>query len=203
MTSKIRALIWDVGGVLIRTEDKNPRKNLAQKMGVGLSELENVVFETETSQIATVGKISASEHWDTVAKHFNLDDSELAAFQKEFWAGDRMDYELLQFIQSKRPAIKTALLSNAWSSARQEIGEPTGLLNYFDVSIFSAEVFLAKPDLQIFTLVLNKLDVQPDEAIFVDDVEQNIQAACSLGIQGIRFVSSQQIVEDVQKLLLA
>ena len=201
MTKIIRALIWDMGGVLLRTEDKTSRKKMAKKFGLEIFDLENAVFESETARMASIGKISAVQHWEAVAKYFGLNDVELADFKKDFWAGDLMDYELLEFIGSTRPALKTALLSNAWSDARCEIGEPTGLLSYFDVSIFSAEVFLAKPDPQIYLLVLEKLGVLPEEAVFIDDMERNVQAANNLGIYGLRFFSHQQIIDDLQKII--
>jgi epoxide hydrolase-like predicted phosphatase len=93
------------------------------------------------------------------------------------------------------------LLSNAWSEARKETEERFHLLDVFDVQVYSAEVHLAKPDPRIYKLALERLGVQPQEAIFVDDSPENIEAAKALGIHGVRFEDSQQAHQDVIKIL--
>ncbi len=69
--------------------------------------------------------------------------------------------------------------------------------------IFSAEVGLAKPDRRIYELALEHLRVQPAEVFFVDDVQENVEAAQALGIAGIRFVNTEQTIADIKQYLKA
>ena len=62
----------------------------------------------------------------------------------------------------------------------------------FDVTIFSAEVGLVKPDARIYRLTLEKLGVEPEEAVFVDDFIENVEGAQAVGMKAIHFKSSQQ-----------
>ena len=73
-------------------------------------------------------------------------------------------------------------------------------LNNFDHQIFSAEVRLIKPDLAIYQHCLQRLGVQPPEALFVDDRERNVQAARAVGITGIRFQSVEQLRGELEAL---
>jgi epoxide hydrolase-like predicted phosphatase len=199
--SPIKAVIWDVGGVLIRTQDQQPRERLAKSYNLTRAELSALVFDSEEAVRATIGEIPESVLWQMVAHTLNIPAGKLANFKQQFWAGDCIDQELHDFIGKLRPRFKTGLLSNAWSEARKETEERFHLLGVFDVLVYSAEVHLAKPDPRIFQLALERLGVQPQEAIFMDDFPANIEAANVLGMHGVHFENSQQAQQDVIKIL--
>jgi glucose-1-phosphatase len=199
--SPIKAVIWDVGGVLIRTQDQGPRERLAKKYNVTRAELFALVADSNEAIQATLGQIPEIELWQMVARTMHIPAGDLAEFRQQFWSGDFFDQELHDFIGKLRPRFKTGLLSNAYSDARQETDSRFHLLDVFDVLVYSAEVHLAKPDPKIYELALKLLGVQPQEAIFVDDFIENIDAANALGIHGVRFLNSQQAQQDVNKIL--
>jgi epoxide hydrolase-like predicted phosphatase len=197
----IRAIIWDMGGVLVRTEDKTPRERLAQRYGMTLKEIYALVFDSEIAIQATVGELPESAVWEYVAKSLNLDPAGLAGFMREFWSGDNLDAELYQFVKKMRTSYKIGLLSNAWSGARTVLDNRYHMLDVFDGSIFSAEVGLAKPAPQIYRLILEKLGVRAQEAIFVDDFQANVDAANALGIHAVHFENSLQARQAVLQIL--
>jgi glucose-1-phosphatase len=197
----IRAVIWDMGGVLIRTEDQAPRLRLAKRFGLTPAELNRLVFDSQESIRATLGEFPEEAVWEYVAKSLDLTATGLAEFMLEFWSGDASDADLYRFIKELRTSYKTGLLSNAWSNARTVVENRYHVLDAFDVVIFSAEVGLAKPDSRIYQLELDKLGVQATQAIFVDDVQENIDAANLLGIHGVRFENSWQARQAVMHIL--
>ena len=199
--SSIRAVIWDMGGVLVRTENQAPRERLAERYGLTLKQLYNLVFDTEVSVKATLGIVQEESVWQNIARTLNLDPEGLAAFMQEFWAGDGLDAGLHQFVNGLRVNYKIGLLSNAWSGARSVLDQRYHMLDIFDVTIFSAEVGLAKPDPRIYQLVLGKLGVEASQAIFVDDFQANIDAANSLGMHGVSFKNSLQARQDVMQII--
>lgn len=201
MENKIKVVIWDMGGVLLRSEGRKARLGLSEKYNVPLDELYALVFNSETAQRATVGEIDESEVWNDVGKRLNITGNELKHFQDQFWADDRLDEDLVQFIRSLKVDYKTALLSNAWSGARNVLTVLRPCIDAFHFSIFSCEVGLAKPDPAIYHKMLAMVGVEPQEAIFVDDVQENIDAANKVGIHGIRFIDSLQARRDVTVLL--
>ncbi|MCJ7623660.1 MAG: HAD family phosphatase [Anaerolineaceae bacterium] len=198
---RIRAVIWDMGGVILRTEDQGPRIELAKRMGIPLDELYSNVFNTKSAKLAEIGKISEKEHWSNIQGHFGFSDVELAAFQDSFWSGDAVDAILVEFIHSLRPVYETCLLSNAWSGVRKIVDQRFHLLDLFDFSVFSAEIGIAKPDPDIYLYALEKIGVTAAETIFIDDFMQNVDAAKELGIYAILFRNRDQVLRELHLLL--
>ncbi len=201
MQNEIKAVIWDMGGVLLRTEDKTPRLDIIGRLGITLDELFDVVFFSESGQKAEVGEIEEEDHWKFVGQAFGLTQMELEQLRVEFWSGDRLDKTLMEFINALRPQFATALLSNAWSGTRTNITQRYNLLDVFDKSIFSAEVGLVKPDERIYRLMLRELGIEPFQAVFIDDLPRNVEAAQGIGIHPVLFTSAEQVLEKLDVLL--
>lgn len=201
MPSDIKAIIWDMGGVLLQSVDNHPRKTLAQRYAIDLRDLCELVFDSPSARLASVGKITEDEHWENVGSAVGVNPQDLGDFQRQFWSGDRVDQVLYKFIQDLRTRYHTALLSNAWSGTRKALVEYYDCLDVFDQVVISAEVGLAKPDPAIYLEMLRRLNVKPHQAVFVDDLLENIEAANRLGIHGIRFVHTEQAIADVEKRL--
>jgi glucose-1-phosphatase len=201
MADQIEAIIFDMGGVILRTEDKTSRTDLAKKYNLSLSQLEDLVFESPSAMIATVGKISERDHWRTVLDGLKVPEEQRLSFEEAFWQGDALDQTLIDFLRTQKNQRKTALLSNAWSGTRATLTDKHPCLDAFHVSVFSCEVGLAKPDPAIYSLILQQMKVEPVNSIFVDDNEKNILAAAAMGIHAIRFQSTAQALGQIQKLL--
>ena len=198
----IRAVIWDMGGVIIRNSVPELRNRLAEKYGLTEVKLEELVFGNPYSLKATLGEISVDVLWENVRSTLNINPADMPAFISDFWGADRPDESLVEFIHSLRPAYKTGLLSNAYSDARASINTRfPDLLSNFDVSLFSAEFGLAKPDPRFYNLVLKKLGVAPSEAIFVDDFSENVKAAAAVGIFAIQYRNTNQARQSVLERL--
>ncbi len=197
----IQAVIFDMGGVLLRTEDRAPRTALGARFGRSYEEMDELVFNSESARHASVGAIPEEEHWKSIARGLEFDAADIPAFRDAFWGGDRVDDDLLDFIDALRPGIRTALLSNAWSNARADVAGKHNLLRAFDIAIFSAELGLAKPDARIYQHVLSLLDLPAAAAVFVDDVPANIEAAQKLGMHAVLFRSNPQTKTDLLALI--
>ncbi len=197
----IKAIIFDFGGVLVRTQDPSGRRKWEKLLHLPLGGLDALVFDSEMAVQATVGKVQEADVWRYVGSSLKLSPEQLVELREDFWRGDKLDLELVNFLRSVRPAFKTAILSNAWSNARQVIGEKYLLSDAVDTLIISAEVNLAKPDSQIYNLAASILGVSPAEAVFVDDVDRNVQAAVAAGMVGIRFRSTDQVLAELKDTL--
>lgn len=75
-----------------------------------------------------------------------------------------------------------------------------GLYDEFDELIFSYKVNLRKPDPRIYQLALDKLGVKAQDAFYVDDLMENVEAAKGLGMHGILFTSANELKEALKKL---
>jgi putative hydrolase of the HAD superfamily len=72
----------------------------------------------------------------------------------------------------------------------------------FDTLVISAEVGVMKPELKIYRIALEQLKVKSNEAVFVDDMPANVEAARTLGMQGILFESPEQTLAKLKELLI-
>lgn len=96
--------------------------------------------------------------------------------------------------------LKTAALTNNWSSADQT-QKMDALRNEFDVFIESAKVGLRKPDPRIYELACRSLEVQPTEAVFLDDIGLNLKAARALGLHTIKVEDAPTALAELERLL--
>jgi len=195
----IRAVLFDLGGVILRTEHEAPRQHLAGRLGVEYDELDRLVFQSETSRKASLGEISEEDHWRAVTKRFKWSGGPLE-FRDEFFAGDALDRGLIAFLQSLRGSVKTGLVSNAWSGLRQYILDHK-FEDAFDVMVISAEVGVVKPNPKIYQMTLDQLGVSPNEAVFVDDFIENVKGAQAVGMSAIHFKDSSATITQLKKLL--
>ena len=196
----IKAIYFDLGGVLFRTEDTTPRSSLGAEFGMSYAEMDAFVFECKTAALASVGKMSEKEHWLDVTRRLNLPESEMPRVHESFFGGDRLDAQLIDFLRDIRKTHKTGLISNAWDGLRAWIGE-SNFGDIFDEMFISAEIGFAKPDTRIYQFALEKLGIRAEEAIFVDDVQKNISACEALGMRGVLFRNTGQTLAEIQQHL--
>ncbi len=200
----IRAFITDFGGVLVRTRTDRSRRALEQRLGLPLHTLDNRVFGGEASLRGQSGTLSEEEFWLEITRELDCSRIGLTpqTFRAEFFADDFLDEELMAFIRSVRPPLKTGLISNAWSGMRDMIHTTVPIADAFDALVISAEEKMVKPDPRIYQLALDRLGVHADEAIFLDDMPENIDACQALGMHGVRFQSTAQALRDIRALLV-
>ena len=201
MVDTIKAVIWDMGGVILRTNGEDSRRELASEFNVSTDFLYKLIFDSPSAEKATIGLISEAEHWNIVADTLGISRNRIQELQDRFWAEDIIDKELVDFIMNLKPKYKTGLLSNAWSGARQSLYQRNDWDMVFHFSMFSYEVRTRKPEAQIYEKILALMGVNAKEAIFIDDLADNINAALAVGIHGIQFKTTQQVILEVNKLL--
>jgi HAD superfamily hydrolase (TIGR01509 family) len=197
----IRAVYWDLGGVILRTHDQSGRERWEKRLGLKRYGLAELVFEGEMGRLASVGKSSPDEVWVWVAEQLGIEPDQRWKLEKDFWAGDRVDRDLVDFIRNLRPHYKTGLISNAWPDLRNAMENEWEIVSAFDDLVISAEIGITKPDPRIYQLALTRLDVAAEEAVFIDDFERNVEGARAVGLHGIHFQNPHQVKQDLRTLL--
>lgn len=199
----IKALISDLGGVLLRTRTAGSRRALEQRLGLAPHTIEARVFGSDLSLQAQRGEVGEEIMWRALERDLDLPHHGLTVreFRNKFFEEDFIDEELLTLIRRVRPGLKTGLLSNAWDGLREMLHTQIPVSDAFDVIVISAEEKIAKPDPRLYQLALTRLGVQADEAIFLDDLSENVDAARALGLIGIHFQSSEQAQRDIRARL--
>ena len=195
----IQAVIFDVGGVLLRTEDRTPRQQWEARLGLPPGGAEALVFNSEMGQKAQRGEVLEPELWRWLGQHLDLSLRETAAFRQGFWAGDVLDRGLVALIRQLKHDYQTAVISNYASNLRPELTHQFGIADAFDEIIISCEEKVMKPDPEIFHRALARLGRKPAEAIFIDDFAHNVQAAQDVGLAAIHFQPGMDLAEALRQ----
>ncbi len=199
----IRAIYFDMGGVILRTDDRQPRTQLGAEFGLSYEEIDQVVFgggRYSSAARASLGAVTEEAHWHAVTRRLNVSPDASRRINEQFFAGDRVDWQLVDFLRGLRKTHKVGLISNAWDGLRAWI-QKTKFDDAFDAIIISAEARAAKPMPVIYHLALQTLGVRPEEALFVDDVLENITGCENVGMKGLHFKSAAQVMDDIRKLI--
>jgi len=183
----IRAILFDYGGVLVRTVDPRPRRQLEGRFNLEPGQVYDLIFGSPLWDDVQRGRIDSEAFWRDVGQRLGLNDEELTAFRRDFWGGDKLDEELVDTVRELGElGHQTAVLSNAPSSLAGYLKE-LGIVEAFDSVIISADEGVTKPTPEIFTRALDRLGVAPSEAVFIDDTPVNVEAARRLGLHATRF----------------
>ena len=196
-----RAVIWDLGGVILRTVDWTRRSQWEDRLGLPRMQLTRLVFECEASRRATLGQATDDEVWDSVTTALSLDSATGQQLRRDFFADDRIDATLMDFIRRLRARVQVGMITNAWPGVRHALETTFAIADAFDPLVVSAEVGLAKPDPRIYQLMLERLGLGPAEAVFVDDFEDNVAGARWVGMQAVHFTSTPQAMAAVRSLI--
>lgn len=202
----IRVAVFDIGDVLFLSE---PQADFfarwEQRLCLTPGTLCRLLWHSPDIEDANVGLISAEEYCRRCAvrlraARLDVDEKIVLSLIEEAFSGEQLNHELVSYIQSLRPHIQIAALTNNWSFGRSLI-EWRGITELFDLIITSAEEGIRKPHPGIYQILLERLAIAPEEAVFVDDNRENIEAARHLGLYGIHFRSTGQTISELNALL--
>ncbi len=188
----VRAIIFDCFGVLVgRGFDETYRS-------VGGEPNKDHEFIKSMLGRTNLGLISPVEFREEMIHHLGITESD---WREALKRAEQPDYDLLDYIETLHKTYKIAILSNANKGVVQrKLGEEC-LQKCFDAVVISAEVGTVKPDPEIYYHAANQLGVEPNECIFIDDLDGYVRAAESVGMKGILFHSLDQLKTDLLRLL--
>ncbi|ENQ3079336.1 TPA: HAD family hydrolase [Bacillus pseudomycoides] len=112
---------------------------------------------------------------------------------QDFWNNNfphcfSINQNTINIVNTLKMHVKVAIITNGLTQRQKSKIINTNLNSCFDIIIISEEVGLSKPDKRIFELALNKLNVQPEDVLFVgDDIEKDIGGCQNANIKGIWF----------------
>jgi HAD superfamily hydrolase (TIGR01509 family) len=193
-----RAVIFDWGGVLMRTDDYAPRQAWDRRLGLPWGGVESVVHGIDEWRQAQCGLISLERYWQAVGDALHIPPADVEQLQRDFFSGDHLDGALIALIRRLRQeSLRIGLLSNLTLELRDQLAE-LNILHLFDGSTISAEIGVMKPDPRAYRAILDQLEVRPDRALFIDDSEDNIAGGRECGMVSIRFYPGIDLAAAVQ-----
>ena len=199
----VKAILIDVGGVLVRTLDRMPRQKWEVRLGLPDQGLEKIVYGCHAAQLSTIGKASPNQVWESVQQTLNITEKDLHQLQADFWANDAVNLLLMNVLRKLHFQYQIFILSNAWQDARMTLADNFSICegNIFEKIFISSELGLAKPDPEIFKQVSKNINIPLEDILFIDDFVENIQAADLLGMQTIHFQDANEVTHRLDSMV--
>lgn len=198
----VKAVIFDFGGVLMRTRDPAGRREWETRLGLPPGELERIVHGSDAWISAQRGEISAAEYWRVVGDRLHLDEQDIPALRHDYFRDDRLDPALIGLIRSLRKrGLRAGLLSNDAATLEDKLRHDLHIYDEFDAVVISAQIGVMKPDVGAYRAILTALDVQPTESVFIDDNLANVAGAAQIGMYAIHFVAGMALSITLERFL--
>jgi epoxide hydrolase-like predicted phosphatase len=180
--------VWDSFAAFCRTEGLEPDaiKKLFKTDPEALEDLRKL----------EVGEMSEYDFEAIFGKRLGLADP--AGLIDSMFSGMQPEPEMVEAVREIRQAgLKTGLVSNSWSTDHYD---RELLMELFDVTVISAEVRMHKPQPEIYRLAAKRLEVDPAECIFVDDLKENCEGAEAVGMTAIQHRSVSETIARLTEL---
>ncbi len=195
--SKVKAIIFDIGGVL-HVGDQNSHEEVYQALNIPKKEYFKKIGLVWEKLV--IGKISNEKGLFLMAKSLGVSKDRLRAIWKQ---GIKkrfiLNKPLLALIKNLKKNYKTAILSDQWFLPYNQLITKQ-VSSAFDVTIFSHQIGIRKPDKKIYKKTLAKLKLDPLQCVFIDNQDWNLTPAKKLGMKAILFKNNKQLVKELKKL---
>lgn len=196
-TKRLRAIIFDIGRVLIRVDAARAMQGLAIGSPLSPAELWSAIEKDPLWPDLQVGRLSPRDWHLHLARRL----TEGITFQQFCDAWNRaLDPTPIQedaFLAKLGKHYKLALLSNTDPIHVKHMEANYKFFQYFPTRIYSCAVGCSKPNPLIFQHALRGVKVHAEQALFIDDIAEYVDAARALGMVGVQFQSPGQLTADL------
>jgi HAD superfamily hydrolase (TIGR01509 family) len=196
---KYKAIGFDWNGVIFGLPGSVFSQGAADVLGVEVVTFRKAYFENNY----LINKEGASKEvfWAAVLEDLKKSDrlSVLLDYVNNIPKGIINEDVVEVIAKLKKAGLKLGLVSNETLEGGEKIKQ-TEVAKYFDQILISAEVGLMKPQREMFELMLKKLDVRPEEFIFVDDAEKSLENANEIGFTPLLFFGSEDLIVKLTEL---
>jgi len=199
----IRAIVFDIGGVLEITPDLGVTARWEQQLGLMPGEMDQRLGDVWRG--GSIGTISEEAVHKRIAEIMKMSEAQVNAMMDDMWRQylGTPNVKLMEYFSSLRPKYQTAILSNSFVGAREKEQERYGFDEMCDFIVYSHEVGMSKPDQRIYALTCERLGLPPQEVIFLDDHEEPVDAAREFGMHGILFKDNAQAIAAIEACIKA
>jgi 2-haloacid dehalogenase len=200
MTTPPSTVVFDLGGVLV---DWDPRYLFRQLLS------DEAAVEKFLAEVCTPewnAAQDAGRSWaDGVAEASARfpDHAELiAAYDERWWetVGGQIDGTVEVLRQLRESGVGLYAITN-WSAEKFDLTFPRfEWLSWFDGVVVSGHERIVKPDRRIYQVLVDRYGVNPTAAVYIDDIESNVEAARELGMTGLVFTAPERLRADLGEL---
>lgn len=196
----IKAIIFDFGNVICRFTNEIFLEKVSKLNGKSRDENFELIYKNSgLPKKFETGLISANDFYDQISKLLELNIS--FEGMQEIYTKDKFTpiEGMDKLIESLKKNYKIGLLSNTseWDFNCEMKKFP--IMNLFDTITISNEVKAMKPNKVIYFDALKKLELKPEECVYVDDILEYVEAGKNLGINSVQFINIDSFITELIK----
>lgn len=196
----IKTVILDIGQVLAHFRWKEYIEDLGFKGEIADRIAKATVLSNVWGEIDR-GKLTDEE----LIEFCCANDPELKKEIHEFFQSleyivEEYPYSVNWIKSLKEAGCNVYLLSNYGKTTFEYAKKKFNFLNYVDGSVISYQIKSIKPEPEIYLTLMQKYDIQPEEAVFLDDLEKNLATASMLGMKTIQFINLEDAIKKLDKI---
>ena len=199
--SMIKTIFFDIGGVLIDIHPERTYQYLSDSADVEVSMVKES-FPWDAHDQYERG-IMNNEDWFITYKESLPQPCCLK--RSDFWNAWKLllgeEKNTVNILEALNKQYSIWLLSNTNPKHIQDEIEKRYLFpSLVNGAVYSFDVGVRKPEKEIYEIAMQRANANPQECLFIDDLIENIQAAKQIGIEGIHFISSEQLKQELVRL---
>jgi epoxide hydrolase-like predicted phosphatase len=194
----IRAVVFDIGGVLEITPDLGVDRLWETRLGWPAGDIN--LRMRDVWRDGSIGTITLDDVHEALRDRLGLDDQKYMADLWREYLGTA-NTELIEYARRLRPRYRTGIVSNSFVGAREREQAAYGFEDLAEEIVYSHEAGFSKPDPRIYALICTRLDVPPEEMIFLDDTDVCVAGARDAGIHAVRYQDNAQAIAEIEKAL--
>lgn len=198
-TPQINTILFDIGNVILHFDYLRAARKFAEKTGLPLDTIDKHFYFSDWERQYSKGKCSSEEFFGKLKKDLQLkmEFQEFAGIWNDiFW----LNHSIEEVIKALKGRFTLACLTNTTDLHFRYWLESFPVFANIDKFFPSHELGLRKPDPEIFKAVLSRLGIRPEQLVFIDDMEENARAAADLGIHGIHYKTTDELVKSFKNL---
>jgi len=196
----IKAVISDMGNVILPFDISLFLRKIAEYSSLKKDEVIKIpILHYGLIESFCKGEISPKKYYDSMKEIFKAD-IKFKEFRKIYCDIFSLDNSVLKTLNELKDKTKLLLLSNTDTLHFNFIKKRYPEILIFDDYILSYETGWVKPEDEIFRVALEKSEENPENIVFIDDREENIQAAEKTGMKTIHFDSKMDLKVELEKL---
>jgi len=194
----VRAVLFDIGGILELTPPTGWRERWEAELCLRPGELDERMESVWRD--GAVGRITEQEVDAQLRRRLGVSHAQLERLRTEMWDDylGSPNVELIDYFAGLRPRYRTGIISNSFVGAREREQERYRFNDLCELIVYSHEEGVEKPHRRIYEITCERMGLRPEQAVFLDDVPENIVVARELGFRAVLYADNAQAIGEIE-----